>query len=54
MEKEVFQLTPYMLKFFDNLNEIKQFVKQKADEKNDALLNEIYEKLHHILKEKNE
>ena len=40
-----------MQKFFANLLEVKEFVKKKAAEKKDPVLNEIYQKLDKVIKE---
>lgn len=42
-----------MQKFFNNLLEIKKFVKEKSDETKDEVLLEIYNKLDKTIKETN-
>jgi hypothetical protein len=51
MEKEEYKASPYMKKFFENLLEIKEFVKQKHNETKDKILQEIYERLDKVIKQ---
>lgn len=50
--KEEHKITPNMKKFFDNLLEIKAFVKRKHEESKDQVLKEIYKKLDLVIKQK--
>lgn len=50
MKKEEHQASENMKKFFENLLEIKDFVKKKYDESKDKTIKEIYEKFDKVIK----
>ena len=51
---EHYQATESMKKFFENLLEIKAFVKKKHDETKNEILKEIYERLDKVIKSTDE
>ncbi len=54
MEKEHYQASKSMQKFFENLLEIKGFVKKKSEETKDEVLKEVYGKLDKVIKNSQE
>jgi len=50
-KKEKNQASEYMMKFFNNLLEIKEFVRQKSEESQDPILKEVFQKLDKVIKE---
>lgn len=51
METRRIEASDYLKKFFKKLLDLKQYVAEKCDEKDDPILEEIYSKLHQIIKE---
>ena len=47
---EEYKTSPNMKKFFDNLLDIKEFVKEKYEDSNDEVLKEVYAKLDSAIK----
>lgn len=47
---EEFQAPPNLAKFFDNLVELKKFIKEKSEESDNESIKEIYSKLDKIFK----
>ncbi|WP_161792759.1 hypothetical protein [Parachlamydia acanthamoebae] len=51
MRKE-YQASKNLGKFFQNLLEIKEFIKNKSSKNEDPILKEIYDKLDKVIKQK--
>lgn len=51
-ETKELQATPEMAKFFENLLDLKKFVKQASEQSKDPLIKNIYDRLDVIIKEK--